>query len=174
MTGAGEPLPTPVGNQAWCVVHARPRCEKKVREHCRRMRIPAYLPLLVREHRYGSRVRVNEVPLFSGYLFVLADPHQRAWLRQNAAVANLLETDRQAELTAQLRALHASLAMGDVVEVLPFLQEGQRIIIQTGPFKGLEGIIARVKNKDRVMILIELIQQTVVFEADTTNVRPET
>lgn len=167
-------LPWAAGEYAWCVLHARPRCEKKVEQACRLRPIRTYLPLLPRRHRYGNRDRVHLVPLFPGYVFAYTTREDRVWLRQNDHVANVLETSRQEELIAQLRSLEASLAVGEVVEVLPFLQEGQRIIIQSGPFKGLDGIIARVKNKDRVMIRIELIQQTVVFEADTTNVRPET
>jgi transcription antitermination factor NusG len=167
-------LPDAAGEYAWCVLHVRPRCEKKVEQACRWKKIRIYLPLLPRRHRYGNRSRVNLVPLFPGYVFAYTTREERAWLKQNDYVANLLETSRQEELVAQIRTLEASLAVGQVVEVLPFLQEGQRIVIRSGPFKGVEGIIARVKNRDRVMIRIELIQQTVVFEADTTNVRPET
>ena len=163
----------PDAETQWCVVHARPRCEKKILALCRQHAVEAYLPLLPKRHRYGARIRITETPLFRGYVFVCASARDRSFLRQNDYVANLLETSRQTELYQELRALAHSLSVVRVVDVLPYLEEGRRVAIQTGPFKGMEGMILRVKNQDRVVIQIELIQQSVVFEADSASVKPE-
>ncbi|HMP71808.1 MAG TPA: transcription termination/antitermination NusG family protein [Kiritimatiellia bacterium] len=165
-------LPVPFGGRAWWVLHVRPRCEKKVADAVTRRGGLSYLPLLTRKHRYGTRKRIYHVPLFRGYVFALLDPINTSWCRQNDQVANVLEVADQQPLVDQLRQLYQALAVGEVVEVLPFLQVGKRVRITYGPFKDLEGLVVRVKNSTRVVLQVEMIQQSVVFEADSELLEP--
>jgi len=156
----------PVDDQAWVVLHARPRCEKKIESFCERERIPVYLPLKRSPHQYQGRHRVFLKPLFPGYLFCLPDTKQHYTLKQNQYVANLLTVLDQAGLIHQLRQLALALAVGDAVQVMPYLEKGRRIRVTGGPFKGLEGIVERIAQKTKVVISIEMIQQSVFMEVD--------
>lgn len=162
----------PGNDSAWVVLHARPRCEKKAADYCKRNDMPWYLPLRKKIHRYGSRERSFWSPLFPGYVFCVVTPVQKSEVRQNRYVANLLEVVDQKTLVEQLRQIDRALTVGDVVEVMPYLEAGRRVAVTSGPMKGLEGLVLRVKGKTRVVINVDMIQQSVAVEVDSAWLAP--
>lgn len=170
--GNADLLALPVPPKAWVVAHARPRCEKKIMDFCLRNHIPGYLPLRKSIHTYGARKRVFWSPLFPGYAFCVAAPQEKTLLRQNQYVANLLDVLDQAALAGQLRQIQHALSIGDVVEVLPFLETGKQVMVAGGPFKGLEGIVQYLKSKTRVVINVDMINQSMAVEVDSAYLKP--
>ena len=162
----------PAPGQAWVVLHTRPRCEKKLEAFCARNSLPAYLPLRRKVHRYGARERAFWSPLFPGYVFCVSTPPGRPMLRQNQYVANLLEVLDQAQLVGQLRHIRQALAVDDVVEVMPYLAAGRHVQVMSGPFKGLEGVVQRVKGRTKVVLNVDMIQQAVCVEVDGSCLAP--
>ena len=165
------PLPDdPAGE--WVVVRTRPRCEKQVARFCETAGIHHYLPLLTSTHTYGARVRSFTNPLFPGYVFCRLKGNQFDGVRQQRNVARMLRTPDQHGLVMQLRSIHQALAASEVVEVLPFLEEGKPVIVKAGRLKGVEGVILRLKGKSRVVINVEMIQQAVAIEVDSQDLGP--
>ena len=148
------------------MIHARPRCEKKIEALCRHEGIEIYLPVREKVHVYGARVRRFTMPLFPGYLFCRGDLAGRRFVRQNQNVANLIEVVDQAGLIATLDSIRLALSVGEVEEVFPFLKQGQPVRITDGPLKGVEGIVERWKDRARVIINVEMIQQSVAAEVE--------
>ena len=157
--------PSPGGRQ-WVVLHTRPRCEKKLVRHSRQRDAIAWLPTVRRVHNYGKRVRHHDVPLFNGYVFAQIDTQDRDWFRGSPYTANLIEVRHEMRLLAPLRAVAEALRAEVPVEVLPFLQPGRTVKIIGGPMKGAEAVIAEIKGKHRVILHLELIQQSVAMEID--------
>ncbi|MFT5121832.1 MAG: hypothetical protein ACI9TH_003119 [Kiritimatiellia bacterium] len=166
-----ELTPAPSGS-AWLVLHARPRCEKKLSVVCRQHGITCYLPLMRKSHTYGARVRTFDVPMFSGYLFGIVDQQQKLFLEQNRLVANLLAVHDQEVLVRQLLQVDLALHSGEVLDVLPYLEEGRIVKIATGPFRGMEGVIDRIKGKSRVILNVDMIGQSIAVEIDSTYLSP--
>lgn len=162
-----ELVPGPPGT-GWLVLHARPRCEKKVEELCRQQGAPAYLPLLSVKRRYGARVRVHTKPLFTGYLFTLATPAQTQYLQQNRLVANTLAVVDEARFLAQLRAVQRTLSSGTPVDVMPHVREGRPVEVTSGPLKGVTGLVVRVKGRDRVVVNVDMIGYAMAMEVDAS------
>jgi hypothetical protein len=163
--------PAPPG-QHWFVLHARPRCEKKVAVYVGLQGAPAFLPLRRRAHRYGARLRTFTSPLFTGYLFACGDVNLQARLRQNRHVARLLEVPDQATLLGQLGQIRMALELGDLVEVLPYLEVGRRVRVSQGPLRGLEGIVQKVRDRTRMVINLDIIRESVAVEIDSTLLDP--
>jgi len=168
----GDILNVPAPDRFWVVLHTRPRCEKKIADFCARSGIPCYLPLRKKTHRYGSRERIFSSPLFPGYTFSVTTSAQRTTLRQNRHVANVLNVLNQDKLVDQLRQIRQALATGDVAEVMPYLQAGKPVRVTGGALKGLEGVVARVKGKTRVVINVDMIRQSVAVEVDSAFLAP--
>jgi transcription antitermination factor NusG len=156
----------------WLALHARPRCEKRLADVCARQECPVFLPLLREEHHYGNRVRIREKPLFTGYLFAVATPAQRQHLEQNRHTANIIPVVDESALLRQLQAVRQALATGQAVEVLPYVQEGRMVAVKTGPLKGLEGRVLRLKGRERVVVNIDMIGYAMALEVDATLLRP--
>lgn len=165
-------LAPPPGGFHWCVVHTRPRCEKKLLAVCEERGLFGYCPCLTRTHRYGNRERTTLVPMFSGYMFCVADAGGQQWVRQNRNAARLLPVSDEEVLARQLIAVQVALETEEIVEVLPFLQKGRTVRICSGSMKGVEGVVHDVKGKTRVLLQIEMIQQSVVIDLDSREVVP--
>jgi len=159
-------LPRPDNLRQWFVVHCRPRCEKKVAVYCDSKSLVHYLPVMTKSHRYGKRVRAYTSPVFAGYLFVLADSTGRALVRQHQRVANVLEVGDQATLISQLEQIKLALEQNEAFELFPHLAAGMKVVVQAGPLKGVEGYVVRLKNKTRIVLNIDFIQQALAVEVE--------
>jgi transcription antitermination factor NusG len=125
-----------------------------------------YLPLMKKSRRYGKRVRVYEHPVFAGYLFVLTHTAGRALIRQYQRVANVLDVADQQTLVAQLHQIKTALDQNEAFELFPHLTAGTRVKVQAGPLKGVEGFVVRLKNKTRIVLNIDFIQQALAVEVE--------
>ena len=160
------PLPPPDENHAWVVLHARPRCEKKIVEFCQTRSIQTYLPLMLKKHKYGKRIRTYEIPLFTGYLFALATSQDIALLRQHQRVANLLTVFDQRVLLDQLNSVKRALDNREAIELFPHLEAGMKVQVRQGPLKGVEGYVHQFKSKTRIILNIDFIRQAVAVEVE--------
>jgi transcription antitermination factor NusG len=61
-----------------------------------------------------------------------------------------------------------------VVRPHPYLKEGEKARVCQGPFAGTEGIFLRAKNRNRVVISVELLQRSVAVEVCEADVEPLT
>ncbi len=169
---AEDILVLPESGWEWVVVRTRPRCEKKMEHFCHTEKIPVYLPLRSRTHRYGGRRRTYTTPLFGGYMFCQVDPQHRQIVQQNHYCARMLRVLEQDVLVQQLRQVRLALETNAVTEVMPFLKKGRMVRIVSGPLKGAEGIVQRIKGKTRVVLNVDLIQQAVAMEVDSQDLAP--
>src|SRR5689334_19078311 len=66
------------GMRSWWCLHTKPRQEKAAARDLRTQKIPYYLPQVVHEDRtpQGRKIR-SVIPLFTSYLFLLGDDHER-------------------------------------------------------------------------------------------------
>jgi transcription antitermination factor NusG len=66
----------------------------------------------------------------------------------------------------EMETLRSGLSVRLRAEPHPFLTIGRRVRVKAGPFAGLEGILKRRKNRLRVVVSLQLIQQSVAVEVD--------
>ena len=133
--------------------------------------IEHYLPLYQTQRRWsdGSKVTLD-LPLFPGYLFVHIDRSERVPVLQVPGVLRVVGgTGRQpASLPdAEINALRAGLSLRNA-EPHPLLTVGQRARIRSGALAGMEGVVVRRKNSLRVVLTMDLIQQSVAVEVNET------
>ncbi len=151
----------------WHVVHTRPRTEKKLVKLCQKERnMHAYLPLHRRRRRYGARKRESWLPLFPSYVFFHLSADERQFLRQCTSVAAVIDVPEQEDFTHQLRQVYRVLQQSADIDVGPAMKKGLRVTVLSGPFQGLEGVVERLKNKTRVILNIDIIQQAASVEID--------
>ncbi len=161
--------PAPEGEE-WVILHTRPRAEKKAQQSFELAGATMYLPLRRKDHRYGSRVRTFWSPMFPGYIFGRFPSRDVNLLRSNQYVANVLKVVDQAGLVHQLQQVERALLAGEMVDLMPYLEAGKPVRITGGPFKGVEGIVERIDKRTKVVISIEMIQQSVFMEVDSSYV----
>ena len=65
-----------------------------------------------------------------------------------------------------LHRIREFLGQGWRAEPHPYLQVGRRARVVRGPLAGMEGIVLRRKNRNRLVISFDLIQRSMAIEID--------
>ena len=160
----------------WYALYTRSHCEQLVYEQLATKGFHLFLPKIqVWSQRAGVRHRI-EVPMFPGYLFLqsLVDSATYLEVRQARGLVRILGQgwDRLAVVPEEeIHAIGAVLRSRLPIQPHPYLREGQRVRVRRGLLSGVEGILVGGKaNKGRLVLSVELLQQSVAVEVDCTDV----
>jgi len=66
----------------------------------------------------------------------------------------------------ELARIRGCLGRGMRAEPHPYLTAGRRVRVRSGPLEGMDGIVVRRKNGNRLVISLELIQRAMAVELD--------
>ena len=158
----------------WYAVYTSPRHEKRVREHLEHRRVESFLPLFRSIHRWknGCKAQV-ELPLFPGYLFVNIPRSERVRVLDVPGIISFVGPKCEPTQLSdfEIETLRSGLHL-QKFEPYRDLVIGRRVRIQSGPLLGLEGTLVRNAKGVRVVITVDLIQQSVAVELDADAVEP--
>jgi transcription antitermination factor NusG len=160
--GAEQPL--------WYAAYTLPRHEKVVAEQLGFRQVETYLPLYLSARRWAERRALVQLPLFPGYVFVRVTADERIRVLDHPGVLRLVTFNgRPAPLPdGEIERLRAALEAGKA-EPFPFLMPGRRVRVRSGPLAGLEGTILRRKGRMRLVVSVEAIQRSIVFDLDASD-----
>lgn len=152
----------------WYVAHTRPRCEKKLRLYLDREMIYNVLPTIQSVHKYRGKTVSFDKPLFPGYVFLKIHPLSRQKVFQSDYVANLLDVPDQEGFDAQLGDIFEALESGCELKLAPEIGTGKRVMIKSGPMRGIEGWVEDRYGATTVLLRLDFIGQAAALsmEAD--------
>jgi transcription antitermination factor NusG len=155
----------------WFAVYTRSHHEKSVAEQLRGRGIEHFLPVYASARRWKDRVKMLEMPLFTGYLFVRIFPSQFLSILQVHGVSRLVGSPKPLPLEEkEIQQLRTWLSLSLSVEPNPYLRVGQLVRVRRGPLTDVEGILIRKKNGLRLVVSIDLIQRSVALEIDASDI----
>lgn len=154
----------------WRVAHTKSRREKALAHFLAKENIGYFLPMISRKQSGNKRIRYSLVPVFSGYLFFRADDRQRYTAVCSNNIARIIDVQDARELLSELDQVRIALSTGMPVHPCDFLEKGDRVIVKSGPFQDLEGVIVRKKNAYRLVLSISSIMQAISVEIDADQV----
>jgi transcription antitermination factor NusG len=172
-----KPCPIPsadftpgAGASPWYAAYTLPRHEKAVAEHLGFREVETYLPLYLSARRWAGRRAMVQLPLFPGYVFVRISDGERIRVLEHPSVLRLVTFGgRPASLAdGEIDRLRAALELGKA-EPFPFLIPGKRVRVKSGPLAGVEGTILRRKGRMRLVVSVETIQRSIIFDLDATD-----
>jgi transcriptional antiterminator RfaH len=161
----------------WRLAHTKSRREKALAHYLRRCGISYYLPMIRKRQPGNARIRFSMVPAFAGYLFFRADDEQRhAALRSNH-IGRVIDVADEQKLVYELQQIAKVLscesdARDTRVYPYDFVGPQQWVRVKTGPFKGVEGQIVRKEGGYRLVLLVEMIMQSISISIDSYQVEP--
>jgi transcription antitermination factor NusG len=144
--------------RVWWVMHTRPRQEKSLARDLYHKRIPFFLPLSARRRRSRKTIITSYVPLFTSYVFLLADPEERSAAFTTSIVRSLPVVEQQ-ELWRDLTQIHRLIASGATVTPEKRLVPGDLVEIRGGPLAGLRGTILKSASGSRFVVQVDFIQR---------------
>lgn len=154
------------GTPKWWVVHTKSRQEKVLAADLVEREIDVFLPLVKTVRYYGRRKCRVELPLFPGYLFLRGTPQESFVADRTGRVAGLIKVADQAGLDAELSQIRLALDRGAVLSSGPAIATGTLVEVTSGPFKGIQGVVERGVEKDRLLLQVEIINRAAVLEVD--------
>lgn len=156
----------------WYAIHTLPKSEKKAEFNLTRQGFDVFCPQLKKTRRHARKVDTVLAPLFPSYIFTRLDVDEQPWRSINGTfgVAYIVGRGERPQPVPvgliEAIAAHQS-AVGAVELPKVVFQPGDKLMLEDGPFKGLVGEFDRMKDQERVMVLLNLMGGKVPVEADT-------
>jgi transcription antitermination factor NusG len=161
----------------WMPVRTKPRQEKKLKEYCDANGVVSYLPLLRKIHHYGKRHASFMVPMFPGYIFCLLkdDIYEKITFSKAVLFRIILDSTSEKILLNELRDIQTmeELSLVEELVVKPELVPGTPVEINSGPFRGIRGIIEYRKNKIIMTVNVDILGRSVSVEIDANSMDKE-
>lgn len=161
-------------NLVWVAVQVRPKSEKLVTTAISSKEIEVFLPLYTTRRRWSDRIKQLELPLFDGYVFCRLDLQYRMPVLTIPGVIQIVGVGKTPMPIAEseIAALQSVVKSGLPSMPWPFLQVGQKVRVEHGPLRDLEGILLQTKGAHRLVLSVSLLQRSVAVEVDRDCVAP--
>ena len=158
----------------WYAIRVKSNREKVVAASLAHRGFEPFLPLYRARHQWSDRVKDVELPLFNGYVFCRLDARFRLPALTIPGVLTFVEVDKRPIPIddSEIAALKVIASSGCAAAPWPYLEAGQRMRIERGALKDLEGFIVEVKNQWRVIVSVTLLQRSVAVEVDRDSISP--
>ncbi len=158
----------------WFAIQTRSRHEKVVRDQLAAKRITHLLPLWRKRSIWKDRVKHVEIPLFSGYLFGYFALQDKVAVLETVGVARLVGISGSPVPIPdeQIVAVRTLMEHRLPCSPHPYLVEGMRVRIKCGLLAGTEGILIAKKQRHRLVISVDIINQAVAVEVDSAAIEP--
>ena len=170
--------PIAAETQAWYALWTNSHCEQLVHEQLLQKGFHSLLPTVdVWSRRRGVR-RLIPSPMFPGYLFVRGSIDKNAYIEISKAKGLVTVLgERWDRLTTipddEMQAIEKVSATREPVLPYPYLQEGQRARITSGPLAGVEGILVESRPQHGLLVLsLHLLHRSVAVVVDGCDVVP--
>ena len=155
----------------WYVAYTKPRLELIAQDNLLRQNYQVRLPLV----RKVVRRKVSIEPLFPRYIFVQPSSPEQSLspVRSTTGVNSLVRFGMEFAVLAEEKCkaimdFAQAQQEGGIESLLNVhgIEVGQKVLIKTGAFVGLEGLVSAVA-RDRVVVLMSLLgkDQTLKFDA---------
>lgn len=158
----------------WHALWTRSHCEQLVHDQLTAKRFQTFLPKINIWSRRGGLRCLTQVPLFPGYLFIRHGIDKQSYneICKTRGLVRILgeRWDRLASIPEKdIEGVQKVLESR--LQAMPhaYVREGQRVRINRGPLKDVEGILLRIKpEKGLFVISVDLLQRSVAVEIDCT------
>src|SRR5256885_5402719 len=124
------------------------------------MGIGFYSPLVERRTKSpGGRVRKSYLPLFAGYVFMRGEEETRHRALTTNCISRTLTVPDGEALTSDLRQIRRLILSNVPLAPEARIQPGTPVRVRGGPLAGVEGVVVRRQNKERLLVAVRFLQQ---------------
>jgi len=162
---------------AWYALQVRRRFEKIVSRTLHSKGYDEFLPLYHGFRRSSEGTKQIELPLFPGYVFCRFDFLNRLQILTVPGVNAVAGFGPRVTPIAEseLDSLRTVLNSGRACAPCPFIADGTRARVESGPLAGTEGFVTALDNKLRLVVSVTMIQRSLAVdvESETLKTLPE-
>lgn len=160
--------------KAWFALRVKSNFEKTSSQILLQKGYEAFLPTYLTRNRWSDRIKNVERPLFPGYLFCRFYVGDRLPILVTPGIVGVVGVGKTPAPIpeVEIQAVEAMVRSGLPTMPWPFLRVGQRLILERGPLRGVEGILQEIKSSYRFVVSVNLLQRSVAAEVESDWVRP--
>lgn len=152
----------------WWVAHTKSRNEKSLAWDLLKRGTSYFLPMIEKVRVLRGRKVKSIMVLFSGYLFFCGSEDERYRAMTTNRIASTIEVTDQDRLIKELSYIQTAMSGPKQLDPFAYLQAGRRCVVMAGPLKGIEGLLVRRKNIDRLVLRVQVLGQAVSTEIDAS------
>ena len=146
----------------WFALKVRPKHERTAAIGLSRLGLAEYVPLTKVRRRWSDRIKELDAPLFPGYIFCSFTYFERLRVLNSPGVESVVGALEDSEIDA----MRFLVATGKPLAHLPFLCVGQNVLIESGPFAGIRGVVLRDESAWRVVVSVAALDRSIAVELD--------
>ena len=147
----------------WYAVSVRPNSEKSTAAALIERGVKTFSPHFTTRRLWSDRTKDLEVPLFPGYVFCALEPSTPAARLSVAGVIGLNGRGQGPVVVDEREILHIQTLCdsGFPVQPWPFVSEGTKIQVASGPLRGVGGILI---GHQKLVVSLRLLQRSVAVD----------
>lgn len=155
-------------SERWFAAYVKSRHEIRVIEGLQSRSVESFLPLYKEKRAWSDRKVEIELPLFPGYLFVRINPCLKLNVLEAPGVLYLVGAHGRPDPLQDEEIEQLKMAMSNGYDLRPHavISAGDRVVITRGALAGSEGFMVREKNRDRVVLKMDLINRAMSVEVE--------
>ena len=161
----------------WYALQVRSCSEPRVEHFLSQAHIEGFFPY---EEVKRTRGEIYRKPFFPGYVFTHLDiENQRRPVISIPQVVRFVSSglDPLAIPEDQITAVRRVAELAEALRVVPVLPsekftDGQRVLVKSGPLRGISGYVAYHKSGTRLVVAVQMLSQGVSAEVDATWLQP--
>ena len=167
--GDGGTSPT-----GWWAVYTRHHHEEAVRRMLEAKGIEAFCPVFTQVRQWKDRNKALLMPLFPCYLFVRPPNVGKLPVVSTPGVHMIISHGERCALISDDDIETIKRAVNDPfrVEPHPYINCGERVRVVRGAMCGVEGLLVRKKSQFRLIVSVDLLNQSAAVEVNEADVEP--
>lgn len=147
-------------DERWWAAYTLARREKELMRRLMQMEIGFYCPLVPRRNRSpAGRIRISYQPLFSGYVFLRGTIDSRTQALTTQCISQTIPVADVQQFLHDLRQIQLLIDAGVPLTPERRIEPGQPVRVKSGPFLGLEGLVCKRHSGDRLIVVVQFLQQ---------------
>lgn len=159
----------------WILIYTKPQHEKRASENLRKQGFNTFLPLISPANKNGNSAQ--PVPVFPRYLFVQINLALGNWstIQSSYGVNKIVMfSEKLTSIPEQIiESIQNKLdKTGVFKEMVSFVdyEKGDAVSIKNGRFEGIDAVFLSKKSKDRVSLLLKLLNTSVLADLDESSI----
>ena len=156
----------------WYALRVRHRNETISSVFLRSQGFVVYNPTCAAKRQWSDRIKRLDVPLFPGYIFCQMLPSQRVVVCGAPGVVQIVSVGKVPAPVdpSEMEGILRSVEYGFRAEPAAMPQPKDRVLIQSGPFRGLDGVVLGNTKRKTIILSLSLLQRAIAVEVDETDV----
>ena len=161
--------------EKWIAVYTKSRHEKVVIQELENKNIEAYCPIFKERRQWSDRKRWVEFPLFRSYVFAKIELKNSIYILQTTGVHHIIKFQGNISIIPDeiIQNIKSMIDGGFTVEQVEYFVKGDEVIVVDGPLKGMDGIVVKIKNENKLVLKVAAIQQAIAAQIHPGYLKPK-